>query len=500
MVSSLNIKKIIDVVLYFLILPFVSISFILTNLTNDSRIFLAAESIADRFYSLPYGWDAAYEVKPIGNRLINWVFYKIANAFVPFTSNDYTHFGYVVKATALILLIICCYYISKRIVFPYAFPILFTAFACEANFGIIMSEWFAALFSLVAIALCFEKNRNWMVIAGSLCLFVGLLKSITVLMVIPVLLGVYLLGGSIDWKRFIAGYLAAGTAFLILCLTVWPFSIGDMLMSRLVAHSGMYGILTMITYFWITQNQILWGLPVVMSMYVPILVLGFVAGLWCLGGYVVKRDREVYLFLGIWVIPIVIVFAQSEFIVYHYIVFVVPAIISIIMFLRGSRRKYQFLAAGAVYLLVGYILINSAFGSFTLYEYSFWHIKEQSADSINAQFNLTNQSSILYLDPGDSVFYFHANSSCHYITPMPVERNDYAKWNISYLPQFKETRDCIAQYQGNYIIADIKNGNSTNYYGLGILQEPKIMTMIRENYTLVSTASWEVYQKKELIK
>ncbi len=492
-----NIRTAIDLFLYLILLPFIGISFILTPCTNDSRIFIGAEAIADTFYKLPYGWDAAYEVKPIGNRIINWVFYKVADSVVLFTHNYYTAFGYMVKFTALILLVVCCWYISRQIKFPYAFPVLFIAFACEANFGIIMSEWFASLFSLVAIALCFERNKNWMILAGMVCLGVGLLKSITILMVIPTICGVYLLGGTIDWKRFVAGYIAAGFTFLIMCLTVWPFSISDMLMSRLIAHVGEYNLSTMATYFWITQNKIMWGLPYVMTLYVPILVVGFFAALYCIGKYAIKTDKRYLLwFIGIWVIPIVIVFAQSEFIIYHYIVCVLPALVSIIILLRNSKRKYQFLTAAAIYILVGYIFINSAFGSFTAYEYTFWHMKEKSADVINARYDLINQSSILYLDPGDANYYFHANSSCHYITPMPVERNDYTKWNISYLPQFKETKACILAYQGDYVVADISHGLETNYYGGGILREPTIMAMIHRNYTMVMDTSWEIYQKK----
>ena len=492
-----TLKIIIDLFIYLLLLPFVGISFILTNLTNDTRIFLGASSVANNYYQLPFGWDAAYEVKPIGNRILNWVFYKVADTFVPMIHNYYVPFGWFVKFTALVILVICCLYIASRIKFPYAFPILFCAFACQANFGIMMSEWFSVLFSLVAVAMCFEKNKNWMILAGVIMLGVGLLKSITVLMVIPSICAVYMLGGTIEWKRAIGGYLAAGFAFLALCFTVWPYSIGDMIMSRLIAHAGMYGFKTMATYFWITQNEILWGLPVVMSMYIPILVVGFLAALWCLGKYIVKKDnRMILLIIGIWIIPIIIVFVQSEYIVYHYIVCVLPAIVSLILLLRSSRRKYQFLAASAVYVLMGYLLINSAFGSFTLYEYTFWHQKETNADLINSKFDLINQSSILYLDPGDAVYYFHANSSCHYITPMPVERNDYVKWNISYLPQFKETKDCILRYQGEYIISDINNGDGKDYYGYGIINEPEIMDMIHRNYTMVESLSWEIYQKR----
>lgn len=492
---GMDMKNVFEKLFYFIIFPFVSLSFVLCKLTNDTRIFIAAEAIADKFYSLPYGWDAAYEVKPIGNRIVNWVLYKVANAFIPFVDNDYAHFGIAVKITALVILVVCLLYISSKIKFPYAFPFLFIAFACQANFGIIMSEWFAALFSLVAISLCFEKNKNWMIVAGMLCLSIALLKSITVLMVIPIICSVYLLGESIDWKRFISGYLTAGFVFLGLCLTVWPYSIGDMLMSRLVAHVGMYDPITLLQWFWLTQDRS--NLIQVLSAYVPVLIVGFIAGGYLFVRYYLFELKTIkfVLFCLMWAAPLGIVFIQSEFIIYHYIVLMVPAIISIVLVTRNRTNGWKPVVSSIGFILVGYILINSVFGSFTTYEYSFWQQKEVNADNINAHFNLTNQPYLLYLDPGDASYYFHANSSCHYITPMPVERSTN-EWNISYLPQFKDTHDCIMRYQGEYVVTDVNGGMVTGFYGKGILIRKEIMDVLEQNYTVVDNRSWTIYKKK----
>jgi hypothetical protein len=489
----MNLKKVFDALLYFIILPFTAISFVLTPLTNDTRIFLGAEAIADTYYKLPYGWDAAYEVKPIGNRILNWVLYKVANAFVPFTSNDYTHFGWAVKITALIILVLCCWYISRKIKFPYALPFLFMAFACQGNFGILMSEWFAVLFSLVAVALCFEENRNWQYVAGALCLCVALLKSITVMMAIPVICAVLLLGGTIDWKKTIAGYITAGLAFFVACLTIWPYSISDMLMSRLIAHVGMYDYHTLIQWFWLTQARS--NLPEVLWRYIPAIDVGIIFCVLLALYYRKKSDwKQTALLALLWVVPCAIVFIQSEFIVYHYIVILFAAIVTTAIF--TSKRKAGALLVIVAILLIfpSYIAINSMAGSFTTYEYTFWQQKEQNADIINAEFNLTNQSSLLYLDPGDANFYFHANSSCHYITPMPIERST-DEWNMTNLWQFNDTHTCIMSYQGKYIVADVRGGMSTGFYGKGILIRKEITDMIKANYTLKDSKSWEVYER-----
>ena len=152
-----------------------------------------------------------------------------------------------------------------------------------------------------------------------------------------------------------------------------------------------------------------------------------------------------------------------------------------------------FIIFAVIAVVPGYVLINSSLGSFSEYEYTFWQQKENNADIINSEFNLTNQTKLLYLDPGDAPFYFHANSSCHYITPMPIERSS-DRWNMSHLPQYKETRDCILRYQGEYIVADIAGGRSTGYYGEGILKDKDIMELIARNYTMVESKSWDIYR------
>ncbi len=486
------VKQIFDSILYFIVIPYVAISFCLTRLTNDSRIFLGVEALADNYYSLPYGFDAAYEVKPVGNRILNWILYKIANVFVPFVDNHYDWFGISVKILALIILVVCCWYISTKIRFPYSFPILFLGFACQANFGIMMSEWFAVLFSLVAVSLCMDGSKTHTFIAGMVMVGVGLLKSITSLLLIPMICSVYLLNKKLKLSYLISGCITASSTFLILCLTIWPFSIGDMLMSRLIAHVGMYDLVTMFQWFWLTQTTT--SFPVAMLTYIPMIIVGLTAfGILACIYISIKKYYKLLLLLLMWVVTAVIVFIQSEFIVYHYLVFLFPAIISIAVYCGSSKKYIIFIIFALIAVIPGYVLINSNIGSFSEYEYTFWQQKENNADFINSHFNLTNQTELLYLDPGDASFYFHANSSCHYITPMPIERSS-DRWNMSHLPQYKETRDCILDYQGEYIVTDISGGRSTGYYGEGILNDKDIMALIARNYTMVESRSWDIYR------
>lgn len=478
-----------DSLLYFIILPFSALSFVITPLTNDSRIFIAASAIADTYYPLPYGFDAAYEVKPVMNRILNWVLYKVANTIVPFVDNHYIQFGVVVKLTALIILVLCCWYISRRIIFPYGFPFLFLSFVCQANFGILMSEWFSVLFSLVAVSLCMEERRECKFLAGVLMVCVGLLKSITSLMLIPVICAVWLVRKKVDLPTVISGCVVASSAFLVMCLTFWPYSIGDMLMSRLIAHVGMYDLTTVFSWFWITQSGL--GFPVAMLTYSPIIIVGIIAA-WIVSIKLSSKSdwKSLVIFLVMWGIPTAIVLIQSEFIVYHYLVLMFPSLISVAILAKSEL----FIRVSMSGMFAGFILINCMFGSFTVYEYTFWNQKEMNADSLNSQFDLIGQPSILYLDPGDAPYYFHSNSSCHYITPMPVERST-KKWDISYLPQYKETYACIMDYRGEYIVSDLKN--KRQYFGEGILTNESIMQKISTEYNEVGSESWTIYKRKE---
>jgi len=345
------------------------------------------------------------------------------------------------KFACLVVLVICCWYIASKIKFPYAFPVLFIAFACEANFGLLMAEWWAALLSLVAVAMIIgakpsdkptleytNKNLYWKdwlkenvlpFLAGASFIFIGLLKGVTILFIIPCICAVYILGYKIKWVPAIAGFISGGLVYLGLCFTVWPYALSDILLSRLVAHVGEYSATTLIYWFWITQART--NLPMVMWVYIPAVIIGGIAGFWMLFSYCAKRNYpKLFLFSIMWIVPVAMIFIQSEFIVYHYCVLLVPGVISIALLLKSIKPKWQTVCLIICALFASYLVINSAVGSYTIYEYTFWHQKELDADSINAAYNLSNQSSILYLDPGDSSYYFHANSSCRYITPMPV--------------------------------------------------------------------------------
>src|SRR5512138_3922360 len=104
---------------YFILFPLISLSYILVPITNDGRIYIAVEYIADTFYQFPYGFDLAWEIKPMANRLMAWVLYKLATMVVPFT--DMVAFGVAVKFFALCFVVAGLWYFSRAVGGKWAF-------------------------------------------------------------------------------------------------------------------------------------------------------------------------------------------------------------------------------------------------------------------------------------------------------------------------------------------------------------------------------------------
>jgi len=146
----------------------------------------------------------------------------------------------------------------------------------------------------------------------------------------------------------------------------------------------------------------------------------------------------------------------------------------------------------AIFTMLGIWMIwQSPRGVVTKAEIHFWNIKDPIADRINEHFDLPDQPSILYLDPGDAVFYFHANSSCRYSSPLVLAR-DTDTWNTKMLPQYWDQYNCTLGYQGEYIIMDMRD---ENWFFENATDRQPIIEMISRNYSLVFNEGWRVFRR-----
>jgi len=318
-------------IFYFIMFPVISLSYILVPLTNDARIYIGVEYIADKFYPYPYGWDLAWEIKPIANRLMAWVMYKVASSIVSF--ENAIAFGIVVKLIALGIITAIIFYFAWTVGGKWTFPLTFVAFTCIGNFVILQAEYWALVWSLLAIALLLHDNENYHWIAGILFVLIALFKGITGLLCIPILCAVLLLKPNVRlwlWE-IILGFGTAGGIFIILNATIWPHMIPDMIMSAQVARVGQFP-------FWMYFMSITAFLYSA-AMYIPLVSVGCIVGLF----YFIKTfyiDKlAILLFAAMWFVPFLIIYIQGEFFVYHYVVLTLPILVTLILWDSPMDRK-----------------------------------------------------------------------------------------------------------------------------------------------------------------
>lgn len=148
-------------------------------------------------------------------------------------------------------------------------------------------------------------------------------------------------------------------------------------------------------------------------------------------------------------------------------------------------------------MLICFAVLHSPSGIVTSYEIAFWGNKEPHADIINSQFHLDDEPSLLYLEPGDAPYFFRANSSCRYICPLPVQR-DAPGWDLSGNADYKEEYDCIMGYTGRYIVFDAGNhyDGVTDWFNDNYTHRIPITTKINDEYRLVYSGSWRVFERK----
>lgn len=309
---------------WFVLFPFTCISYCLTPLTHDAQTFIGVERIADIYYPMPQGLDLAWEIKPIMNRFANWVLYKWGALTVGF---DSMWFPVAVKALSLALVLVVCWYFSRKVSHWYTFPLVFTALTCIAPINILQAEYWAVLLSLVCIGLLVDDCWYHPIIAGFLFVVIGMFKGVTVLMVIPVLCAVYLLEHVDLTERFgglYLGVMAGIGMFSVLSLTIWTHMVPDMLMSAQVAHVGFF------SWWYVLTSALIWT-----AYYLPSTPLALFALLPALFLLLRLRWRDATAFAAMWLAPFAMVLIQGEFMIYHYFPMTIPAIVTLVVWERG---------------------------------------------------------------------------------------------------------------------------------------------------------------------
>jgi hypothetical protein len=157
--------------------------------------------------------------------------------------------------------------------------------------------------------------------------------------------------------------------------------------------------------------------------------------------------------------------------------------------------KQPVFKSAIVFMIIIWIWAHCVFTGFiTMQEITFWNGKEPQSDIVNAKYHLDKENEILYLDAGDAPYFFRANSSCRYSTPLPYQRDDPTNWSLEWMPQFQDESGCISNYQGKYIIMDANGNFEFNWIGLDKTNRAGLRKLLT-NYTRIWDRCWFIYQK-----
>lgn len=463
--------------LYFLICPFILASYLFERLTDDVRIYLGVGHLTD----MMGGIDNAWEIKPPGNRVLFYLLSKI-----PETGLQYQIFLKAAVAIAAILII--AYFaiqVSRKMNadFDIVFTLSIIAMFAISDYVMLEVEWFCVLIMMLMIGALLSDNEYLWEIAGILCLPLFLMKGISLLYIPAVIALVHVIDDRSlihDNIPFYSGAVWGIVGGVILQLTIFPHMLQDMILSSLVGVIKT-DLLTHIIQFTTMTMTAYWFVP----------SIGVGLGLLCAVYYydVLKHPRRFVFLLISWACVAAIPFIQGEYFQYQYAGMILTSIISILYFMQlETGWKYIFPVVAAIMILMWIIYAVSWGPIVGGYHTTYWDQRDSEAAYITENF-LQNQTSVLYLDPGDAPYYFRLKSASRYICPLPVQR-DLGGTALSGTDAYTTNLQDIMNYQGGYII-----GYQGWFFKNMTPDKQMIADKLGSGYTIVYNKSWTVWQR-----
>lgn len=471
------------------------ISYLILPLTDDVRVFFGVAKITDFFGIFPANVDLAWELKPLGNRML---FYLINKAF-SWVHNEIL-FEYTVKASLAIVVGLVCYYFARQIKIHFGKSVGYAAFFISIvslfaldSFCIMEPEWFAVILSFLTLGVLLSMDRydddsivfeGKSLIAALLMVAIISLKGITIFL-IPAIFCAWFLIDDRDGLHdkvimVLVGFVTLAIGAWALSTVLFPNAIPDVILSGQIAFSvRSVGYLDSMMYTMFNLIKSIYFIPAILA--------GGIATIWVALEYIpraedVRKFQPLALVL-LWITPLILVFIQQEFFSYHYTVLIFPAVISMIGFinnLAGDGGLEELVSFGLILtIFVVFIPYPSIWGMYYQQQTNYWANLQGTADKINAEFHVNDQPVVLYMDAGNAPYYYGVPSACRYIQPLPVWRN------VHDTNAYRETRDCILNYKGNYII-------STPGW---VEHDETIRQPVMKNYSVVFYGWWDIWQR-----
>jgi len=481
-----NIEYILDKIITFVLLPIVSLSFVLNALSSDPKIYQGIARLTDYFGSFPQNVDLIWEVKSISNRMINYLLYKFVSIFIPY-SNHYLQ-GVAIKIISLIIVLLICYYFSRQIKIKYSFQVSSILVLSTSNVSTLQAEWWAVVFTLLAIGLMLDEDTRLHYLSGLIISIVFFFKGISGMFMVTSLCIVYLFKPDFEKLKQLIIKMLIGfiiPTVIILFSPLFPNVLNDIFLSAKIAPVGRFGLELLAANFGVKSYFSLIDLP--------FLLIGLLFGSYLYIVFMRKREfKFVMVFILMWLSTVFIVLIQSEFFTYHYVVLVIPTIATILLCKPYPHASFS--AIIVTFML--FLFFTSFWSAHGIEERVFWEKKDYDANKIINQLpDLKNQSNILYLESCNGPYYFEVNATSRYICALPFHRNA-PEWNITWLREYRENYASIMSYTGKYVIFEDSNWFAMNTTPDNI----KVGNKINNEYIKVyDEGSWRVWERKDNI-
>ena len=481
---------------YWVLCPFVFISYCIEPFTDDIITYLGTAKVAALTPGFPMTLDSVWESRFIGHRFL----YYVLNITDPFGG-----FWYPVwmKTVVGIVMIVILYYFSKRVAerwaipFEYPFVVGFLGLFAINNFIIFSAEAHSVVIAMLMITLLLDNRWHVQTLASLLVLPLIIMKGLPVILVLTVMMAVMMLAKEdyIDrFKRAACNLFTSVPLALVVLAMYFPHFISDIVFAHQMAHIGLHSGYEVFSHF------IWYGIGI--SGTAPIIMVGACAGFMVLSIVVRKHMRDVGLLAGMWLVGAVYVYYLAEFWYYHYYLMLIPAILTTCYFFKLYEYHREAFAVIVVATLILFCAVVAAWSpgmDFT--QFKMMDERNRVLDSVLENTDMISQPTTLYLDSGSFAYLIPTRSACRYVGALPYQR-DMPEWSMKNTPEYWEDRNCSLAYTGKYIVL------ASHWFDLNASTHQEMAQKLNTEYTRITNSTndysvggitewyWEIYQRK----
>jgi hypothetical protein len=491
---------------------------------TDPKVFMAAARQADFHGPFPWNVYAAWELKPLGHRILWRALYRSATSIAPYENKrlfePVFRLLYSLLAGGILLLTVRLArdrLTNCGISQPTAFAFLGLAFFGMNNWHLMQAEHSALLLAMPATALALRAETGARFAAGVLLALAVTLKAITGLIAVQVVLLLLALRPNArpSLAPSLAGAAAGMCAIILLALLVFPQELRDLRNAAIWqgssggswvmdAYGKLSGFLTSTSNGLAVVKLGIAALCVLLLFRIPI---GHRAGL-CLA--------------ACWAIGLAGALIQRMDLAYHFLLLWIPAAVSLALYAHWATSTGPATASRRSALLFGGIAIMLSIGAqpFNWFlplvpaAWTAWNtVCSSRAGSLSAactllaasalagyqvgrvpeslfsaspkhdvppmwvqDHQLDRESSLLYLENGPAAYALGVHSWSRYFFPLPVQRAVQSA-DLGSTPVYRETLSHMREYDGRYILH--------RYRWFPLERVPELNRMVRDMYHVV---------------